>query len=94
MLIKFLIYLIKILLILAILDGFYDNWDDEENPYFVIIMNTDMDLSYISKYKAHLLSEGYVTTDNKTFIKESDNLKLYVDEDNESNEFIHLYVLA
>lgn len=75
-------------------DGFYDNWDDEENPYFVIIMNTDMDLSYISKYKAHLLSEGYVTTDNKTFIKESDNLKLYVDEDNESNEFIHLYVLA
>ena len=53
-----------------------------------------MDLSYISKYKAHLLSEGYVTTDNKTFIKESDNLKLYVDEDNESNEFIHLYVLA
>ena len=75
-------------------DGFYDYWDDEENPYFVIIMNTDMDLSYISKYKAHLLSEGYVTTDNKTFIKESDNLKLYVDEDNESNEFIHLYVLA
>ena len=48
---------------------------------------------YSQKYKAYLLTLGYTTEDNITFVNETDKLRIDVVDDDGSNEFIHIYVL-
>lgn len=61
-------------------------------PYFIIATDTYSE-DYSQKYKAYLLTLGYTTEDNITFVNETDKLRIDVVDDDGSYEFIHIYVL-
>lgn len=73
-------------------DGWYCDWESEPY-YFVITMNEGIDASYAKKYKAYLLTLGYVSEDNEIFVNEADGFKIVVYEENEASEFLHIYTL-
>lgn len=71
-------------------DFYLCDWEDK--PYFIIATDTYSE-DYSQKYKAYLLTLGYTTEDNITFVNETDKLRIDVVDDDGSYEFIHIYVL-
>lgn len=71
-------------------DGWYCDYETEPY-YFIVTMNSEMDASYAKKYKAYLKSLGYTSSDDETFVSESDGWKIVVNEENDDYEFLHIY---
>lgn len=71
-------------------DGWYCDYETEPY-YFIVTMNSEMDASYAKKYKAYLTSLGYTSSDDSTFVSETDGWKIVVNEENDANEFLHIY---
>lgn len=71
-------------------DFYLCDWEDK--PYFIIATDAYSE-DYSQKYKAYLLTLGYTTEDNITFVNETDKLRIDVVDDDGSYEFIHIYVL-
>lgn len=66
-----------------------DGYENDDNEFIIYSMEENPE--YLKKYRDHLLSLGYTTTDNTTYINEEDNLKLVVG--NSMDEFLKIYAL-
>ena len=66
-----------------------DGYENDTNEFIIYSMEENQD--YLKKYRDYLLSLGYTTTDNTTYINEEDNLKLVVG--NTMDEFLKIYAL-
>lgn len=66
-----------------------DGYENDTNEFIIYSMEDNQD--YLKKYRDYILSLGYTTTDNTTYINEEDNLKLVVG--NTMDEFLKIYAL-
>lgn len=78
-------------------DAWYDNYSDENNPFFKITFASSYDATYVEGYKKYIKGFGFTTTDNKTFFNPDSTLKIVImaesEDEDASTAFLHIYKL-